>query len=59
MINFTEDETQPDVYGYLYAVLLFTNELLQSLLLNQFFILSKVIGMRIRSAIIAAVYRKV
>ena len=59
MIKFIEDESQSDFYGYLYAVLLFVVELLKSLLLNQYFILSKVVGMRIRTAIIAAVYRKV
>ena len=59
MIKFTEDETQPDFYGYLYAVLLFVVELLKSLLVNQFVILSKVVGMRIRAAIITAVYKKV
>ena len=59
MIKFTQDEMQPNFYGYLYAVLLFVVELLKSLLLNQFFILSKIVGMRIRAAIITAVYKKV
>jgi hypothetical protein len=59
MIKFTQDETQPNFYGYLYAVLLFVIEMLSSLLSNQFVILSKVVGMRIRAAIITAVYKKV
>ena len=59
MIKFTQDETQPNFYGYLYAVLLFVVELLKFLLFNQFFMLSRVVGMRIRAAIVAAVYKKV
>ena len=59
MIKFTQDESQPDFYGYIYAILLFVVVLLQSLLLNQFFHLSKTVGMRVRAAIITAVYSKV
>ena len=59
MIKFTQDESQPDFYGYIYAILLFVIVLLQSLLLNQFFHLSKTVGMRVRAAIITAVYSKV
>ena len=59
MIKFTQDETQPNFYGYLYAILLFVVELLKFLLFSQFFMLSRVVGMRIRTAIVAAVYKKV
>ena len=59
MIKFTQDETQPKFYGYLYAILLFVVELLKFLLFSQFFMLSRVVGMRIRAAIVAAVYKKV
>lgn len=59
MIRFTQDVAQPDLYGYLYAILLFVVELLKSLLLNQYFHLSNVAGVRIRAAITAAIYNKV
>ena len=59
MIQFTEDETQPNWHGYFYAVLFFLTALVQSLFLNQYFYRVYIIGMRIRAAVIAAVYNKV
>ena len=59
MIQFTKDETQPDWHGYLYTVLFFVNALIVSLVLHQYFYRVNVVGMRIRTAVIAAVYRKV
>ena len=59
IIKFTQDESQPDFYGYIYACLLFLIVTLQTLLLNKFFQLSKTVGMRMRAAIITAVYDKV
>ena len=59
MIEFTQDETQPSWHGYIYAVLFFLTALVQSLFLNQYFYHAYVIGMRIRTAVIAAVYNKV
>ena len=59
IIQFIEDESQPDWHGYVFAILLFTTALVQSLILNQYFYRAYIIGMRIRTAVIAAVYNKV
>ena len=59
MIRFTEDGTEPDWKGYLYAVLLFVVAVVQSLFLHQYFHRCYVVGMRVRTAIISAVYNKV
>ena len=59
MIGFTKDQTQPDWYGYFYAILLFLAAVVQSLFLHQYFHRCFIVGMRIRTAIIAAVYKKV
>ena len=59
MIRFTQDDSQPDWHGYLYAVLMFVAASLQSLFLQQYFYRCKVIGMNIRTSIIATVYSKV
>ena len=59
MINFTEDTSQPDWKGYLYAVLLFVVAVVQSLLLHQYFHRCFLVGMRVRTAVVAAVYNKV
>ena len=59
MIQFTQNETQPDWHGYFYTVLFFLTALIQSLFLHQYFHRAFIIGMRIRTAVIAAVYNKV
>ncbi len=59
MINFTSDESEPAWKGYVYAALLFIAAVIQSLCLHQYFHRCFVVGMRMRMAIIAAVYRKV
>ena len=59
MINFTQDVTQPGLFGYLYAVLFFVTDLLKSLLFQQYFNHSTTVGMRIKTAITTAVYNKV
>ena len=59
MIQFTKDENQPDWHGYLYTVLFFVNALVLSLFLHQYFHRVNLVGMRIRTAVIAAVYNKV
>ncbi|XP_069756348.1 ATP-binding cassette sub-family C member 2 isoform X2 [Narcine bancroftii] len=58
MVSFTED---PSIYtwkGYLYAVLLFLLAFIQSVLLQQYFQCCFLLGMRVRTAITAAVYKK-
>ena len=59
MIRFTQDETQPDWHGYFYTVLFFLNALVLSLLKHQYFNYVNIVGMRIKTAVIAAVYNKV
>ena len=59
MINFTEDESEPEWKGYLYAVLLFLAAVVQSLLLHQYFHRGFLVGMRVRTAVVSAVYNKV
>ena len=61
MIQFSKEPTDPSTawHGYLYAVLLFVTAVLQSLFLHQYFHRCFTLGMRIRTAVIAAVYNKV
>lgn len=59
MISFAQDSSRYAWEGYLYAVLLLLVAILQSLFLQQYFHQCFVLGMKVRTAIIAAVYRKV
>lgn len=59
LINFVNDKTAPSWQGYFYIVLLFVSACLQTLLLHQYFHICFVSGMRIKTAVIGAVYRKV
>uniref|UniRef100_A0A8C3YH35 Multidrug resistance-associated protein 1 n=1 Tax=Catagonus wagneri TaxID=51154 RepID=A0A8C3YH35_9CETA len=58
LINFVNDKKAPDWQGYLYTALLFISACLQTLVLHQYFHICFVSGMRIKSAVIGAVYRK-
>ncbi|XP_064640179.1 multidrug resistance-associated protein 1-like [Lineus longissimus] len=58
MINFTWDQSQPQWKGFLYASGLFGAAQIQSLVLHAYFHRCTVTGMRLRSAIVAAVYKK-
>uniref|UniRef100_A0A1A7YK11 ATP-binding cassette, sub-family C (CFTR/MRP), member 2 n=2 Tax=Iconisemion striatum TaxID=60296 RepID=A0A1A7YK11_9TELE len=58
MISFTQNPSSYDWEGYLYAVLLLLVALLQSLFLQQYFQRCFVLGMKVRTAIMAAVYKK-
>uniref|UniRef100_A0A8C0LHM8 Multidrug resistance-associated protein 1 n=1 Tax=Canis lupus dingo TaxID=286419 RepID=A0A8C0LHM8_CANLU len=59
LINFVNDKKAPDWQGYLYTALLFICACLQTLVLHQYFHICFVSGMRIKTAVIGAVYRKV
>ena len=59
MINYVTDPTEAEWKGYFYAFLMFFAALLQSILTTQHFIRSYKVAMQVRSAVIAAVYRKV
>uniref|UniRef100_U3CT39 Multidrug resistance-associated protein 1 n=1 Tax=Callithrix jacchus TaxID=9483 RepID=U3CT39_CALJA len=58
LISFVNDTTAPNWQGYFYTVLLFVSACLQTLLLHQYFHICFVSGMRIKTAVIGAVYRK-
>ncbi|XP_038152385.1 canalicular multispecific organic anion transporter 1-like [Cyprinodon tularosa] len=58
MISFTQDKSSYVWEGYLYAVLLLVVALLQSLTLQQYFQRCFVLGMKVRTALMAAVYKK-
>uniref|UniRef100_A0A7N5JPI8 Multidrug resistance-associated protein 1 n=1 Tax=Ailuropoda melanoleuca TaxID=9646 RepID=A0A7N5JPI8_AILME len=58
LINFVNDQKAPDWQGYFYTALLFVSACLQTLVLHQYFHICFVSGMRIKTAVIGAVYRK-
>jgi ATP-binding cassette subfamily C (CFTR/MRP) protein 1 len=58
LISFVE--TKDDLWkGYLYAVLMFATASVQTLILAQYFNRMLFVGLRIRTALISAIYRKV
>ncbi len=59
MISFTQDKTSHVWTGYLYAVLLLAVAFLQSVVLQQYFQRCFILGMKVRTALMAAVYKKV
>ncbi|XP_072247113.1 ATP-binding cassette sub-family C member 2 isoform X2 [Leuresthes tenuis] len=58
MIAFTQDKSSYAWEGYMYSVLLLVVTILQSLFLQQYFQRCFVLGMKVRTAIMAAVYNK-
>ncbi|XP_032768995.1 multidrug resistance-associated protein 1 isoform X2 [Rattus rattus] len=58
IISFVNDREAPDWQGYLYTALLFVSACLQTLALHQYFHICFVTGMRIKTAVVGAVYRK-
>uniref|UniRef100_A0A3B3S3B1 ATP binding cassette subfamily C member 2 n=1 Tax=Paramormyrops kingsleyae TaxID=1676925 RepID=A0A3B3S3B1_9TELE len=58
MISFSQDSFIYTWWGYLYAVLLVVVAMLQSLFLQQYFQRCFLLGMKVRTAIMAAVYKK-
>lgn len=58
MIGFTQSETDPDWHGYAYAAGLLVTAVVQSICLHQYFHRVMTTGMRLRSALISAVFRK-
>jgi ATP-binding cassette subfamily C (CFTR/MRP) protein 1 len=59
LIHFIKDRSQLAWRGYVYTALMFIVAFVQSMLLHQYFHRCMVVGMRIRTALIAAVYKKV
>ncbi|KAM9210176.1 multidrug resistance-associated protein 1 [Dugong dugon] len=58
LIKFVNDKKAPDWQGYFYTALLFISACLQTLVLHQYFHICFVSGMRIKTAVIGAIYRK-
>uniref|UniRef100_A0A671T7U8 ATP-binding cassette, sub-family C (CFTR/MRP), member 2 n=1 Tax=Sinocyclocheilus anshuiensis TaxID=1608454 RepID=A0A671T7U8_9TELE len=58
MISFTQDKSSHAWTGYLYAVLLLVVAFLQSVILQQYFQRCFILGMKVRTALMAAVYKK-
>ncbi|XP_051062713.1 multidrug resistance-associated protein 1 isoform X2 [Phodopus roborovskii] len=58
IINFMNDREAPDWQGYFYTALLFVSSCLQTLVLHQYFHICFISGMRIKTAVVGAVYRK-
>lgn len=57
LINFVQ-ESEPQWKGYFYAILLFTTAIIQTLVLSQYFNRMFIVGMRVRTALVSAIYRK-
>ncbi|OWA50132.1 Multidrug resistance-associated protein 1 [Hypsibius exemplaris] len=58
LINFVEDKNQEPWKGFLYSSGMFVGSLLQVFALAHYFVISQRTGMHIRSAVVAAIYRK-
>ncbi|XP_032086464.1 multidrug resistance-associated protein 1-like isoform X2 [Thamnophis elegans] len=58
LINFVNDKSAPSWQGFLYTGLLFFTAGLQTLVLHQYFHICFVTGMRLKTAVIGAIYRK-
>nr|XP_061805833.1 multidrug resistance-associated protein 1-like [Nerophis lumbriciformis] len=58
LIQFVNNSSAPTWHGYFYTVLLFLCTCVQSLILQRYFHVCFITGMRLRTAIVGAVYRK-
>ncbi|XP_060758138.1 multidrug resistance-associated protein 1 isoform X2 [Neoarius graeffei] len=58
LIQFVNDSSAPSWHGYFYTALLFVCTCVQTLVLQRYFHVCFVTGMRLRTAIVGAVYRK-
>jgi len=59
MIGFVDDETEPAWRGYTYAALMFVVAFVQSLIAQQYNHRCMTCGLRMRTALIASIYKKV
>lgn len=58
LIKWTTNKNEELWKGYFYAALLFLTATIQTLVLSQYFNRMFLVGMRIRTALISAIYRK-
>lgn len=59
LIQFVNDSGAPSWHGYFFTALLFVCTCVQTLILQKYFHVCFMTGMRLRTAIVGAVYRKV
>ena len=59
MIRYVQDPSEPAWKGYFYAILMFVVAVARSLLLHQYFHRCFLVGLRMRTGVISAVYTKV
>lgn len=59
VIQFVNNQAEPDWRGYAYAVIMLAFAILQSAILHQYFLKAMLVGMRLRSTICSSVYNKV
>ena len=60
LINFVHNYPEDDLWkGFVYAALMFFTAILQSMFLHQYFHRCMLVGMRLKSAVIHSVYKKV
>lgn len=59
MIEFTEDTSIYEWYGYVYASSMYLVAVIQAIFLNQYFHRCMTVGMNIRTSVISMVYKKV
>lgn len=58
MINYVKNRDDESWKGYFYAVLLFVTATVQTIALGQYFHRMFLVGMRIRTTLIGAIYKK-
>ena len=59
MISFIHEKDEPTWHGYLFAVLMFVVAFVQSIIRHQFTYRYLVVGMKVNSALVASIYKKV
>ncbi|XP_044734303.1 multidrug resistance-associated protein 1 isoform X4 [Chrysoperla carnea] len=58
LIKFIEDPSEPLWKGYFFSILMLLTAMLQTLILSQYFHRMFIVGLRIRTALISAIFRK-
>ena len=59
MIAFTEDLGLPEWHGYFFAASLYIVAVVKAISLQAYFHKSTIVGMRIKTAVVSTIYRKV
>lgn len=59
LIRFISDPTAPSWFGFMVAALMFLFSVTQTLILHHYYHLVVVIGLKLRTAVLGVIYRKV